>query len=377
MSKNISFYFLLIIACSGYLGLIFLPFFLLYGAINGIYSKKIFLKDRKHIVFLFILFFLIPFIKSNSNVLLFDFCLNTFILFTSILISQFFFFKRGVDKFKITISLNIFFILYLIICSFLGISLIDSVKLIFPKSSYHIVFWILFIFNSICLIDLSHYKLIYKNKKKVFFLTLSFFVVSLILGGRSGILISALIFLYTIYLLYKKYFFLTLIGFFALSFFINYISFFELALYEVSTDLYERRLQFSARQLIWDCYLENLQFEDYMFGFNKFDAAGSCLYYLDRFDGYSHHIMTESSFLSLISYTGILGFVYIVFLTIRAIMYSRNYKFHAIITICLIFRVSSADYLFFTIYDWFFLILVFNYNDQRFNNSFSGKNIQK
>ena len=376
MSKNILFYFFLIIACSGYLGLNFLPFFLLYGAFIGIYSNKIFLKDRKYIIFLFIIFFLIPFINSNSNVLLFDFCLNIFILFSSILISQFFFFNRGFDKFKITISLNIIFFIYLLICSFLGISLIDSVKLIFPNSSYHIIFWILFIFNSICLIDLSHHKSIYKNKKKIFFLSLSFFVISLLLGGRSGVIISLLIFLYTIYLLYKKYFFLTLISLFTLSFLINFISLFEFVLEEVSNDLYERRFRFSARELISDCYLENLKFEDYIFGFNKFDVAGSCLYNLDRFNRYSHHIMTESSFLSLISYTGILGFFCILFLTIRAIMYSRNYKFHAIVTVCLIFRAFSADYLFFTIYDWFFFTIIFNYNDHKKNNcSFSGQNI--
>ena len=257
--------------------LFWIEIFIFFSYVFIDYTKQIYFKKIEECTY-FNHFFFIPFLHSNSNVNLFDFILNIFIIVCSVLVSQFFFINKKYDKYTITLSLNVFFILYVLITSLLGISLLDSIKIIFTNSSYHIVFWLLFVINSISLIEMSYYKDLNKNKSKIFILTITFLAASLLLQGRSGVLISALIFIYTIYLLYKKYFYLTLIISLYLYLFVDFYSLFEQILADVSTDLYERRFRFSAREAIWNCYFDKLKFEDYLFGFNKFDIASNCLY---------------------------------------------------------------------------------------------------
>ena len=231
----------------------------------------------------------------------------------------------------------------------------------------------LFIFNAIALIELSHKSQRKVNKDKVLLLSFLFAMSSILLSGRSGIVIGVLIFLYTLFYNNKRYFFALLFLLFGLFLVYNTTSF-ETFINLISQDVYERGFAVTAREAIWACYFENLTVNNILFGFDKIQVAGDCLSSFGRYDGKSSHIMTESSFLSLVSSTGIIGLVFVLYLVIKSLILSKDYYMHFIFVLCLLFRASSGDFLFFSIYDFIFYILIFNYRDFRTtDNSLSRK----
>lgn len=230
------------------------------------------------------------------------------------------------------------------------------------------VLWLLFMLNSTVMIGLSHKLIAKRNQKRILLLASLFLLNSLLLTGRSGIVMAILILLYAFYHFNKR---MAIIAGGCLGLLLTQINITSLSssVEKVSTDLYERGARIPVREQIWECYYANLTLADIIIGFNKVQVAGRELSMIGHYDGESDHILTESSFLSLLSNTGVLGFAYILFLLLKSIILSRNYYMHFICVCALIFRIASGDFLFFTIFDFFFFSLIFNYRDSRPTNS--------
>lgn len=365
--------FLLLVAVVGIFGASYLPLLLLGGIIMGMERQSLILKKRLEVLILFIILILITSFIREDKLDSFNLAVNIFILIASILTSQIFYRIRHKSKYKLVIILNLSTITYMLITRLLGISPIDAVQFILLKSTYHMAFWVLFIFNAIAIIELSHKSQRNVNKNKVLFLSFLFAISGILLSGRSGIGIGILIFLYTLFYNNKRYFFALLFLLFGL--FLRYnTTIFEIFINIISIDVFERGFEISFREAIWACYFENLTVNNILYGFDKIQVAGDCLSLLGTYDGKSSHIMTESSFLSLVSSTGILGLVFVLYLVIKSLILSKDYYMHFIFVLCLLFRASTGDYLFFSIYDFIFYILIFNYRDFRTtDNSLSRK----
>lgn len=363
---------LMIVASIGIFGIIYLPIFLLAGILMGVKKKSFIIKKRLNILLFFItLLFFSFFLGEKSNYL--NLFVDMFILTASIIASQIFYESKNRSKYKLAINVNLFFIFYLLITKFLAIDPLDAINLIFTKSSYHMAFWVSFIINAISIIELSHKTQMEENKNKILLLSFLFAFSSILLFGRSGIFIGISVFLYAIFR-YNIRVGLILIFLVSALIFVYSTVFFESFIQLVSKDLFERGFQISVREAIWACYFENLTLNDILFGFDKIQVAGDCLYSIDRYDGRSGHLMTESSWLSLVSSTGVIGLFFIIYLIIKSLILSKDYSMHFIFVLGLVFRVSTADFLFFSIFDFFFFILIFNYRDSRTtDNSLSRK----
>ena len=365
--------FLLLVAVVGVFGTSYLPLLLLGGIIMGIDRQSLILKKRLNVLLFFILLLLLSSFIREDEFDTFNLAVNIFILIASISTSQIFYRIRHKSKYKSVIILNLITITYMLITRLLGISPLDAVQFILLKSTYHMAFWVLFIFNALALIELSHKSQRKVNKNKVLLLSFLFAISSILLSGRSGIIIGILIFLYTLFYNNKKYFFALLFLLFGL-FVVYNTTIIESFINLISKDVFERGFAVSAREAIWACYFENLTVNNILYGFDKIQVAGDCLSFLERYNGKSSHIMTESSFLSLVSSTGIIGLFFVLYLVIKSLILSKDYYMHFIFVLCLLFRASSGDYLFFSIYDFIFYILIFNYRDFRTtDNSLSRK----
>ena len=370
--KNSVYISLMFVASTGIFGTNFLPILLSGGIIMGVGRQLLIIKKRLNVLLFFMLLMLLSFFLVEKLKVL-DLSIDIFILTASIITSQIFYNSKDRSKYKLAIWVNLFFICYLLITKFLGLNTLVAIKLIFIKSSYHMAFWLSFIINAISIIELSHKTQIEENKNKILLLSFLFFISSILLTGRSGIIIGTAVFLYALFLYNKRVgsIFLFLVS--ALYFRFGTV-FFESLIQLVSKDLFERGIQISVREFIWNCYFENLTLNDILFGFDKIQVAGDCLYFIDRYDGRSGHLMTESSWLSLVSSTGVIGLFFIIYLIIKSLILSKDYFMHFIFVLGLVFRVSTADFLFFSIYDFFFFILIFNYRDSRTtDNSLSRK----
>ena len=210
------------------------------------------------------------------------------------------------------------------------------------SGSYHLFWWL----GLILLFTVS------VNKRRITqYEIFIFFVFSLITSGRSSIILGSLLFviIFCININKSKFQKISLLivsiiiglGFLISSFVISN-----------SKGLSERGIKLTARNFIYACYSENLTKSDLLFGFHPNNIAEDCLVALEREDGSSKIVMTESSLLSLISHHGFFGLFYLIYI----ISLSKNMNNTSkIILLFLLMRSLTGDFLFFTLFDFIFL----------------------
>ncbi len=264
------------------------------------------------------------------------------------------------DKSKLytlTFYINIIAICLLVLGKLLGYTAEDTVKIVFLGSSYHLITWLLLMLNSIVLIEFS--KVGNLDKKKLLIIGVLMLGAFILLSGRTGIVIGFMLFLFILHKYYKVgVLLLALILFPSIYIFMDGISLDSL-MQIFGGDIYERGAKLGPREWIWGCYSSGLTANDLIFGFNQYDVAGKCIEQIG-FD-----IRTESSFLSLVSEVGI--FSIILLLLILVGVYKSIYISGMILPVFLaiIIRVSTGDFLFFTIFDWIILYVAFGIRDEK------------
>jgi len=210
------------------------------------------------------------------------------------------------------------------------------------SGSHHLIWWV----GLVLLFTTS------VNKTKITqYEIFIFFIFSILSGGRSSIILGSLLFLIIFYVKinktkFKKISLLIMSIVIGLGFSISSI------IISNSKGLSERGIKFTARDFIYACYTENLTKSDLLFGFHPNNIAEDCLIGLEREDGSSKIVMTESSLLSLISYHGFFGLFYLIYI----ISLSKNMNNTSkIILLFILIRSLSGDFLFFTLFDFIFL----------------------
>ena len=250
--------------------------------------------------------------------------------------------------FYFTVFTNIIVIGLLLISKVLGYSVLEAVHLLFFGSSYHIVTWLLLLLNSLVLLEYSYkYKL---NKTNLLMLSILFLMSSLLLQGRTGIAISAIIFIYILVRYYK----ISIIPLLLLSLI---FSTFNVNVDQVAQkfggDAYERGVKLGPRELIWGCYYDNIEMNNLLYGFNPDKVAGPCI------ESIGFNTRTESSFLSLISEVGASSILVLLLIFYSIIKNIHIYTMTIPILLAIIVRISTGDFLFFTVFDWIILYLAF------------------
>ncbi|MAV92558.1 MAG: hypothetical protein CMG01_00070 [Candidatus Marinimicrobia bacterium] len=236
-------------------------------------------------------------------------------------------------------------LLYLISYIFFG-SRNFAVQLI-GIGTYNAHFFFLFITFALNLI-------VSKNANKYDILILS--IVGLVLGGRTNIIISIL--LPFLYFFRNK---TLLILFFSTSiFFLNnyFFSDFETILSSYFSDYDEKGFRLGPRELLYNCIYNKLSFYDYITGFSIEDKLSSC--FITTIGA-----RTESSFIQLLGNWGVFGFFW--FLYISKFWLHKNYLW---LYVLILFRASSGDFFFFSVFDWILLVPVFDYTHSNKKNFF-------
>lgn len=232
----------------------------------------------------------------------------------------------------------------------LGYSSLELTKVFFPQSSYHYI-------ATTCLFLVGFS---YAFEGKITYRSLVLLVMlNIFLEGRTGIAISiGLIFLKfltnrtnnTSELLQRL-----IIIFILYLFLSNYL----LGLLFSIGDFSYKGASSTARDLMSLCYFNLLTFQDYIYGFDASD-------YYFCYEIFFSRPATESSFLQAISNLGIFAYPAFIFLAYKIFSILRKNFFAGGILLCMAFRFSTGDFLFFTPYDplFFSLILLFDRNIQ-------------
>ena len=230
----------------------------------------------------------------------------------------------------------------------MGLSSLELSRLIFTSSSYHIVAWFGLIF--VALVVSSH------GVSKVSLAVISlYFLLCIILGGRTGVFMSAFLLLSSILIVMKDRFSfrMNLLLISIISFVMFIMSDIDISGIAISKDVSERGASLGPREFIWLCYYDELNINTLVFGFDK-QLVSTCV------SPYISRVSVESSFFSLQLLTGFFA-TFILFLLIKAIIKSfQNNLLLFCVNLCFLFRMATGEFVFITAFDWLFLINLFN-----------------
>lgn len=174
---------------------------------------------------------------------------------------------------------------------------------------------------------------------------------SILSTGRTPIILGSLIFLWWLIRWFKTSRFRRIVWLIFPPIFILLVTLSDVVV-RSSKGLSERGFELTARQFIYGCYVDNLKYEDLLFGFHPNDIAKECLIGLGREDEDSKIVMTESSLLSLISYLGIFSLIPLA----RLITIVKEIDpVSRVVFASIIFRSLTGDFLFFTFWDFIWI----------------------
>ena len=233
---------------------------------------------------------------------------------------------------------------YFVVGFALGIPALVSVKVFFQSGSYHIVTWLFLLLIGVFTS--------FRPTKSILPYAL-FFLMSVALGGRSGMLLSALIVALAFLELNKNRQLLIKIGTLVLLGVIVAVVYTTEA-YLVG-DFATRSMLLGPRSFIWLCYFDNLTLMNFVTGFDV-NSLEACI---------SPHLgnnSLESSLFSLQYNIGIfvLPAIYILVLEISR-LWKRN-RMAFFLVMAMLGRCLTGEFVFITSYDWLFLLVVFSHS---------------
>lgn len=181
-------------------------------------------------------------------------------------------------------------------------------------------------------------------------------IMGLLLGGRTNVIISIL--LPILFLLRNNtvlILFLSLLIFFLNNYF---FSDFETILSSYFADYDEKGFRLGPREVLYNCIYNTLGFFDYITGFSIEEKFKFC--FISTVGN-----RTESSFIQLVGYWGIFGFIYLIY--ISKFWLKKRYLW---LYVLILFRAGSGDFFFFSLFDWILLLPIFDYNLSNKKNFF-------
>ncbi|MFL2716293.1 MAG: hypothetical protein ACJ0FF_02655 [Gammaproteobacteria bacterium] len=242
-------------------------------------------------------------------------------------------------------SLLSIFLIYSLILLLAGIPQIDGISWVFLSGSYHLVAWI----------GLLLVAILESRKLKVSITPyVLFFVLCLVLGGRTGIVVSTLMLLFKGAVfssknVYKRLLFSVFVV--GIYFVVEIFSSIE----AISGDLGARALLLGQREYIYACFFDNISFSMLIFGYNP-SEIGWCI------ESHIDNISLESSLISLNYNLGIFAVPIIMILISRLKSLYQSKQMLAVIVFALIIRISTGEFVFITPYDWLLLLIFFSSN---------------
>ena len=172
-------------------------------------------------------------------------------------------------------------------------------------------------------------------------------IVGLLLGGRTtSVILLFLPFLYLVRNRIKYLLLLTALIYFSLGFILPKITDFLSLYFE---DINSRQFRLGPREYHYLSIFDALEWKDYVFGFN----IDSTLYL--PFSQYGDY-RTESSFIQLIAFSGILSIPIILYITWYWIKSGVLW-----LLIIIYFRSLTGDFYFYSVYDWILIYPIFQY----------------
>lgn len=364
IQRNFSWYLfisVLFLATTKILGTPFLVLLVIVGSVIGLGKSFILSKALFRVFVVFFIITTASFLFRRGSFEFVDYGIQLYLLFGSLAIAQRVPRIKTDSYYRFCLALLSFLICFYSLLRLNGMNSLDSTQLILPYSSYHMIWWLCLLLVTPCLMTFSYKDGPNYSSYKILVICSLFLFLSLLLGGRTGVVMGFFLFLASIYTWNKR---ITIAcGSFLLILILNYPTFIETVIQAISTDLYERGTVASVRSVIWSCYFDNLSLRDILVGFNKSEVAGNCLLAVGWYNEGDLYVKSESSFIGLLSATGIIGVVYVIYLMLRSLIKARRYKMHFALMLTLLVRASSGDYLFFSIYDWVFFTLILGYED--------------
>lgn len=364
ITSNFSWYlfiFALFLATTKIFGTPFLVLFVLVGSVIGLGKSLILAKTVLRVFFVFFIITTVSFLFRRGSFDFLEYGIQLYLLLGSLAIAQRVPRIKTDNYYRFCLALLSLLIVVYSLLRLYGMSSLDTTQLILPNSSYHMIWWLCLLLVTPCLMTLSYRDGPNYSSHKIIVICSLFLFLSFLLGGRTGVVMGFFLFVASIYTWNKR---ITIVcGSFLFFLILTYPEFIEKLIQAISTDLYERGTKASVRSVIWSCYFDNLSLRDILVGFDKSEVAGNCLSAVGWYDEGDLSVKTESSFISLLSATGIVGVLYVIYLIFRSLINEHRYTMHSALMLTLLVRVVSGDYLFFSIYDWFFFSLTLGYQD--------------
>ena len=254
------------------------------------------------------------------------------------------------NKFKT----SILYVTFLVIFSKFIIYIIDGTDLntIFDSVSRNYISVIMLFSSSIVTL------IIWEQKREIVIMpVLLTFIVSLFAIGRSGIISSFILFLGLLFPYIKSFLmnnnrhlrsFIFLFGVAIVVFSVGFIMY-PLVYSELLNEFESKGFESSARVDLIVEYINNIDFINFLFGYNFYDNT------LFQYFG----LNTHNSFLKLHHYAGFIAFIFLYYI-IKAgfILLKKNYV--PLLILCVLLLRSFTDiYLFFSIYDTLIIYILF------------------
>ena len=254
------------------------------------------------------------------------------------------------NKFKTSILYGVF----LVISSKFLTYIIDGTDLntIFDSVSRNYISVIMIFSSSIVTL------IIWEQERKIVIIpVLLTFVVSLFAVGRSGIISSFILFIGLLFPYIKSFlmtnnrylkFFISVFNVVIIVFVVGLIMYL-LVSFELLDAFYSKGFESSARVDLIVEYINNIDFINFLFGYNFYDNK--------LFQNFG--LNTHNSFLKLHHYAGFIAFIFLYYI-IKAsfILLKKNYV--ALLILCVLLLRSFTDtYLFFSIYDTLIIYILF------------------
>lgn len=350
-------FFLVFVAASHYLTVYF---FLVPVLLGFIFALSLMLKPevKKDAISIFFLLLLTGYLfRSGFNGLYFTigFWQDLLLIFYNYsMVRLFANYRLGSRESKLVIYILFALLFFYLAGQTLGLSSLELSRIIFTSSSYHIVAWFGLIF--VAMVVSSHGV----SKESLVVISL-YFLLCIMLGGRTGVFMSVFLLLSYILVAMKARLSLqiSLLIISSVLFLIFIISSVDISGIHISKDVSERGTSLGPREFIWLCYFDELNIQTLVFGFDK-ERVSTCVY------PYIKRVTVESSFFSLQVLTGFFS-IFILLILINAIIKSfRNNLLQFCVNLCFLFRMATGEFVFITAFDWLFLINLF-YNDKSEN----------
>ena len=266
------------------------------------------------------------------------------ILYNYAMVRLFQSYKLTTKEYLFIVALLLFTSIYYLVGRLFGANPLILTQYIFPGSSYHLVAWYGLVLVSFVIFSFG------PGYKSVLVLFL-YLVLCFVLGGRTGVFISLFVFVIgTVVLGNGKFRFISISIGVVFSVFLYFIM--DTGGVGWFKDVYERGTSLGPREFIWGCYIDHLNIERFILGFDKVDIAACTTQVISR-------NTVESSLFNLQIITGVFSVVLLSIILLKIFASMRESILFFGVLSAYLFRISTGEYVFVTVFDWLMLVFIF------------------